>query len=227
MANAARRAGATNTIIKADVDKNGKTTLSGKITKKSKNPIVEVNFEDNKNADYAKGGEYAKSAIQAVQKQYNIKSMNLVGHSMGNLAIVYYLLQNQNDKSMPTLKHHVAIAGHFDGGIGFGWNKKAKLDKDGKPSIMESNYKKMLPLRDSYPQSARVLNIAGDLDDGSHSDSEIPVDSAFSLKYLVNNRAKSYRQVVIHGKNAQHSKLHSNSKVDKLLINFLWGKNNQ
>lgn len=227
MANAAKRAGATNTIIKANVDKKGKTTITGKITKKSKNPIVEVNFEDNKHEDYAKGGRYVKSAVQAVQKKYGIKKMNLVGHSMGNLDIAFYLLQYANDKSLPTLEHHVAIAGHFDGGIGFGWNKKTTLDKDGKPSTMEKNYKKLLPLRDSYPKTARVLNIAGDLDDGTHSDSEIPVDSAFSLKYLINNRAKSYRQVVIHGKNAQHSKLHSNKNVDKLLINFLWGKDNQ
>ncbi|KRN58332.1 alpha/beta hydrolase [Limosilactobacillus secaliphilus] len=227
MANAAKRAGATDTIIKANVDKHGKTTISGKITKKSKNPIVEVNFADNKNGDYEQDGRYAKSAIQTVSKKFGIKKMNLVGHSMGNLAIVFYLLQNADNHSLPTLEHHVAIAGHFDGGLGFGWNKKTKLAQDGKPFIMEKNYKKLLPLRDSYPQSARVLNIAGDLDDGSHSDSEIPVDSAFSLKYLINNRAKSYRQVVIHGRRAQHSKLHSNKQVDKLLIDFLWGKDNQ
>jgi Uncharacterized protein with an alpha/beta hydrolase fold len=33
---------------------------------------------------------------------------------------------------------------------------------------------------------------------------------------------KSYREVEIKGKNAQHSKLHENKEVDKLLIDFLW-----
>lgn len=224
MANAAKRAGATNKIIKVNVPKGGKTTINGQITKNSRNPIVEVNFADNKNGNYRTDGQYAKDAIVAVQKKFGIKDINLVGHSMGNLAIVYYLLDNANDSSLPTVRHHVAIAGHFDGGIGFGYNDKTKLDKDGKPSIMEEHYKQLLPLRQSYPQTAKVLNIAGDLDDGSNSDEEIPVKSAFSLRYLLGGREKSYRQVVIHGKRAQHSKLHSNPKVDRLLINFLWSK---
>ena len=41
-------------------------------------------------------------------------------------------------------------------------------------------------------------------------------------KLRSNGRAKSYREVEIKGKNAQHSKLHENKEVDKLLIDFLW-----
>ena len=224
MANAAKSAGATNTIIRANVDKNGKTTLQGQITKQSRNPIVEVNFADNRSMNYAKWGDYAESAVKAVQKKYQIKNINLVGHSMGNIAIMYYLVNNAQKTNMPTVRHQVAIAGHFDGGIGFGYNKKTTLDSQGKPSIMEKHYRDFLPLRNTYPTTARVLNIAGDLDDGSKSDSQIPLNSAFSLKYLVANRARSYQEKTIHGKMAQHSKLHENKQVDKLLINFLWGK---
>lgn len=169
MANAAKSAGATNTIIRANVDKQGKTTIKGKITKKSRNPIVEVNFADNKNGSYRRDGEYAESAIKAVQKKFGITKMNLVGHSMGNLAIMFYLLKNADNQNLPTLEHHVAIAGHFDGGIGFGYDKKTTLNSEGKPSIMEKNYKALLPLRQTYPTTSRVLNIAGDLDDGSKS----------------------------------------------------------
>lgn len=224
MANAAKKAEASNKIIKVNVAKGGKTTIKGNISKDSRNPIVEVNFADNKNDNYRQDGQYAKDAIVAVQKKFGIKDINLVGHSMGNLAIVYYLLNNANDTSLPTVRHHVAIAGHFDGGIGFGYNDKTKLDQNGQPNIMEEHYQQLLGLRNTYPQTAKVLNIAGDLGDGTHSDEEVPVNSAFSLKYLLGGREKSYRQVVIHGKQAQHSKLHSNSQVDRLLINFLWSK---
>lgn len=48
--------------------------------------------------------------------------------------------------------------------------------------------------------------------------------SSLSLKYLVANRAKYYRVVEIKGRNAQHSRLHNNSQVDKVLIKFLWDK---
>lgn len=40
----------------------------------------------------------------------------------------------------------------------------------------------------------------------------------------VPNRAKYYRVVEIKGRNAQHSRLHNNSQVDKVLIKFLWNK---
>ena len=47
MANAAKKAGATNTIVQADVSKNGTVKLNGTILKSVKNPIIEVNLEDN------------------------------------------------------------------------------------------------------------------------------------------------------------------------------------
>ena len=48
--------------------------------------------------------------------------------------------------------------------------------------------------------------------------------SSLSLKYLVANRAKYYHGIEINGRNAQHSRLHNNSQVDKVLIKFLWDK---
>ena len=82
----------------------------------------------------------------------------------------------------------------------------------------------MLKLRSTFPTNNRVLNIYGDKEDGSHSDGDVPVNSAKSLKYLVSGRAKSYREVEIKGANAQHSTLHNNSQVNRELINFLWRK---
>lgn len=96
--------------------------------------------------------------------------------------------------------------------------------KTGEPSKMDSAYRELLSLRKTFPTKTAVLNIYGDVNDGSHSDEDVPVNSAKSLKYLVAGRAKSYREVEIHGKEAQHSKLHNNPQVNQLLINFLWKK---
>ncbi|WP_270447929.1 alpha/beta hydrolase [Lactobacillus delbrueckii] len=41
--------------------------------------------------------------------------------------------------------------------------------KNGKPIHMNDNYKRQLVLRKLYPH-AKVLNVYGDLEDGSHSD---------------------------------------------------------
>lgn len=52
MANAARDAGVTKTIVRANVDKNGKVTFNHQIPANAINPIVEVNLEDNKLSAY-------------------------------------------------------------------------------------------------------------------------------------------------------------------------------
>lgn len=54
---------------------------------------------------------------------------------------------------------------------------------------MDSAYRELLGLRQTFPKNTAVLNIYGDVGDGSHSDEDVPVNSAKSLKYLVSDRA--------------------------------------
>lgn len=232
MANAAKNAGVTKTIVRADVDRKGNVTFNKKIPANAVNPIVEVNLADNKLSAYQNnytkgyhhGGGYVKNVVQALEKQHHYKQINLVGHSMGNLEIINYINDNVNNKKLPQVSHLVAIAGHYNGLMGQRKAETATLDQVGKPSWEDPSYKELLGLRKTFPTNTAVLNIYGDLDNGSHSDRDVPVNSAKSLKYLVAGRAKSYREVEIHGKNAQHSKLHNNSQVNRELINFLWAK---
>ncbi|WP_295730439.1 alpha/beta hydrolase [uncultured Limosilactobacillus sp.] len=238
MANAAKNAGASNSIIRADVSKNGKVKLIGTIKKNAQNPIVEVNLENNKSANYKKpndpeyvaeyhrSGIYIKNVVLALQKRYHVKKINFVGHSMGNLLIAYYLADNANNKRLPQLEHQVVIAGHYNGlTMEDPRSMKSKVNsKTGKPSIMLPEYKGILSLRQTYPKTAKVMNIYGDIKDGSHSDSQVPVNSAKSYKYLVGNRANSYVEHEITGKSGKHGNLHENKQVDQYLINFLWSK---
>ena len=231
MANAARDAGVTKTIVRANVDKKGNRPIPANAV----NPIVEVNLEDNKlsayrdnyTQGYHHGGEYVKNVVLALEKQHHYKQINLVGHSMGNLEIINYINDNVNDKSLPQVAHLVAIAGHYNGLVGQSETQNAKINpKTGELEKMDSAYRELLGLRQTFPKNTAVLNIYGDVGDGSHSDEDIPVNSAKSLKYLVSDRAKSYREVEIHGKNAQHSKFRNNSQVNRELIKFLWEESN-
>ena len=95
MANAAKKAGATNTIVQADVSKNGTVKLNGTIPKSAKNPIIEVNLEDNQSGKTS----YVKDVITAVSNKYHYAKINLVGHSMGNLQIANYINENYNNKN--------------------------------------------------------------------------------------------------------------------------------
>lgn len=220
MANAAKKAGASNTIIQADVSKNGTVKLNGTIPKNAKNPIIKVNLEDNQSGKTL----YVKDVITAISNKYHYARINLVSHSMGNLQIANYINENYDNKKLPKINKVVSIAGHYDGYLGEEAGQKAKIKdkKTSEPDIYSDGFKQLLPLRKHYPRQIEVLNIYGNKEDGSNSDGSVSVASAQSYKYLINGRAKSYREVEIKGKNAQHSKLHENKEVDKLLIDFLW-----
>ncbi|WP_270516155.1 alpha/beta hydrolase [Lactobacillus johnsonii] len=220
MANAAKKAGVSNTIIQADISKNGTVQLKGAIPKNAKNPIIKVNLEDNQSGKTS----YVKDVITAISNKYHYAKINLVGHSMGNLQIANYINENYNNKKLPKINKVVSIAGHYDGYLGEEAGQKAKIKnkKTGEPDIYSDSFKRLLPLRKHYPRQIEVLNIYGNKEDGSNSDGSVSVASAQSYKYLINGRAKSYSEVEIKGKNAQHSKLHENKEVDKLLIDFLW-----
>lgn len=223
MVNAIKRAGVTDDVIQANVGKNGEVTLSGHLPQHAINPIVMVNYADNKNSDYHQDGQYAFNVIRKLQSAYHFKKINLVGHSMGNMAVCFYLLDNAGKKGLPQLNKQVAIAGHFDGIKGRDLPSSLTVDaQTGQPNKMSPAYRQLVGLRDTYPQQAKVLNIYGDI--GDHSDGAVTNDSSRTMRYLVADRASSYQEKKINGRNAQHSKLHSNSEVDQALINFLWSK---
>lgn len=226
MAKSAVNSGVTKTIIKAIVDKKGKVSLQGTIPASDKHPIVEVGYENNRNSNYHQDGQWAKNVIEKLQKVYHIKKFNMVGHSMGNMAIIYYMLDNHNGRNTPKLQKQVDIAGHYNGILRYNDEpNQMKLDVNGKPTKMDKDYQELVQLRktDAY-KNVEVLNIYGDKNDGKNSDGSFSNASSQSLRYLVAEQAKSYQEYKIVGKNAQHSKLHDNKQVDRLLIKFLWNK---
>ena len=225
MVEAARQAGVTQTIVTATVDRHAQVTLKGEIPKDAINPIVMVEFEDNRNANYAQDGEYAAAVVRELQARYGFKKMNFVAHSMGNMSILFYLLEHAQNEELPQLQKQVNIANHVNGlkGMDLPANLTILDSKTGEPSAMSDSYQKLLGLREIYPQDqVDVLNIYGDFK--NQSDGSVLNVSSRSLKYLVIDNAKSYQEKRVTGPLAQHSQLHENPEVDRLLIDFLWRK---
>ncbi|MGT2809865.1 alpha/beta hydrolase [Streptococcus intermedius] len=222
MTDAAKKAGVTKTVIRANVDRNGQVTLKGNISKGAVNPIVEVNYEDNLNPIDV--GRYAKAVVSKLQEKYGFTKMNMVGHSLGNMSILYYLLDHGQDEKLPQLQKQVNIANFAAGLEAMGLSSDVKVNEaTGQPNQVTQIFQRLLPLREVFPQNqVDVLNIYGDYKNGS--DGSVLNASSRSLKYLVSDNAKSYQEKKITGKLAQHSQLHENPEVDKLLIQFLWGK---
>ncbi|MCD8844005.1 alpha/beta hydrolase [Staphylococcus gallinarum] len=227
MVQRAKAQGVSKNIITATVSRDGDdVVLRGKISKNAKNPIVQVQFEDNKQGDYAKNAQWLKNVLVKLQHKYHFQHFNFVGHSMGNMTLSQYMLTYGNDKSLPKLDKQVNIAGPFNGVLNM--NEKVNeisVDSNGKPSRMNPPYQEFRKLKQVYKgKNIEVLNIYGDLEDGTHSDGSVSISSAKSLKYLLGDSPKSYKEEQFDGDDAQHSQLHENSEVADDLIQFLWGK---
>lgn len=227
MVKAAQKAGVTNSVIRADVDANGKVKLIGAISKNAVNPIVEVNYSNNVQLNFKEHGRYARNVVQTLQNEYGIKKINMVGHSLGNISIMYYLLQTAHDPEMPKLNKQISIGGHFDGldfkqlPIAIRQLANLHVNREGKPNKTNSTYREMMKLRTLYPnKQTDILNIIGNI--GGNSDGIVKNASSLSLEYLVAPMAKTYQVVKIVGKNAEHGQLTYNKQVERSIINFLW-----
>ena len=61
---------------------------------------------------------------------------------------------------------------------------------------MNDDFKKLLSLKEVYKdKNIDVLNIYGDIQDGTHSDGRVSNSSSKSLKYLLGNSPKSYTKI--------------------------------
>lgn len=221
----AQKEGYTKKPVVATVGANGHVTLKGKFDTKDKHPIVLVNLKDNENGDMKLNAFWIKNVLEALQQDYQFKQFNIVTHSMSNMSFAKYMLDNSNNPDLPTLHKQVNIAGIFNGIIGMGDEPgKVTLDKNGKPDQMTDGYVEILKLKkDPAYKNVEILNIYGDIQDGTHSDGRVTNASSKSLKYIMKDHAKSYRELLIEGKQGQHSQLHESGKVAKNIFKFLWG----
>lgn len=226
MVKRAEQRGVTNNTITAIVSKEGAVKLKGKLKSGASNPIVKIELEDNKQGYLDKNAKWFKNVLVKLQKEYHIKHFNFVGHSMGNLTFAQYMMTYGKDDALPQLNKQVNIAGTFNGVLDM--NEKVNeisVDDNGKPSRMNPPFQQLRVLKDIYNgKNIEVLNIYGDLEDGTHSDGRVSNSSSKSLKYLLGDSPKNYKESLYKGESAQHSQLHENKAVADELIDFLWEK---
>lgn len=218
--------GVTQDVLIAHVSSEGDVTFEGDLSKDADNPIVQIELEDNDNMDLNANAKWIKNVLTELQAQYHIKDFNFVGHSMGNTSFAQYMINYGKDKTLPHLKKQVSIAGTYNGVLGQNEDvNEITVDKNGKPSRMIPPYQGFRKLKDVYQgQNIEVLNIYGDLLDGTNSDRLVSESSAKSLKYLLDNSPKSYKELRYEGENAEHSALHDNQDVANDILPYLWGK---
>ena len=220
----AERYNGAHKVLTAKISPAGKVELQGNWPRKTKRPLIQVILQDNKNSNYYTTREWFYNLILCLKQKYHIKQYNTVAHSMGNIMTLAYQLKYGKDSNLPRLKKQVNLGAPFNGIIGIDEEPNHNyLLKNGRPKYMTQSYKYFLMHRHSFPNNVSILNIFGNKEDGTNSDDDVSCVSAQSLRYLLRGKGK-YHEIEIKGANGQHSKLHENYKVDRIIGQFLWSK---
>lgn len=210
--------------LDVEISKAGKLQLNGhwQSFRTHKHPLVQVIFKEGDPPEWQQGA-WVKEVLLLLKQHLGIEEVYLMGHSMGGVAGLRYIVDNSFDPSLPRVKKLVVVGAPFNGEIVDSSGRTAyDLGPNG-PVHASETYRYFHTYRKSIPKSLAVFNVYGDLKNGSRSDGFVSVDSARALGFLVKGKVASYREHLVLGLKAQHSLLHENQQIDRLVAHFLWG----
>lgn len=202
------------------VQPDGSISETGNWQDDSSTSFIQVLFSDNKNNEWNQA-DWIKAALIYLKTTYQIDEVNLVGHSMGGVSSFRYLVAYGNETTQPMVRKFVTIGAPFnDFATG---NENQTLDelKQNGPLVLSERYSEFSAAMQQYPVTTEMLNIVGDIEDGSKSDGTVSLNSGLSIGYLMQLNKLDYHEEIITGDQAHHSQLHENLRVDKLIGDFL------
>lgn len=208
-------------VLTVTVQPDGSVSETGDWQEQINNPLILVVFADSKNNEWNQA-DWIKAALSYLNRAHQIDEVNLVGHSMGAVSSLRYLVTYGSDDSLPTVNKFIAIAGPFNDFVtGNEEQTLEELNQDG-PLVMSERYRDFAAGIQNYPKATTMLNIVGDIQDESDGDGIVPINSGLAINRLMQTNGIEYRYEVITGLKAYHSQLHENTQVDTLVTNFLW-----
>lgn len=185
----------------------------------SDNPLIQVVFEDNTNQEWQQA-EWIQQVLNYLRESYQTQEVNLIGHSMGGVSIMRYLANYGSQGSEVKINKVVTIGSPFND-----FNEDERSYQEilaFGPTISAPRFVEYDNNFGNIPEEITFLSIAGDIEGDNGSDGTVPVASVVALNYLFEKYDLSYQFEKVQGKGAQHSALHENRKVDKLVAEFLW-----
>ncbi|KRM71494.1 alpha/beta hydrolase [Lacticaseibacillus brantae] len=213
----ATEAGRATKTLTVTVRPNGGIVLSDETT--SDLPaMIQVIFENN-HAGERQDTIWLRNIYRKLYQTYGYSQINAVGHSMGAYAVIGAAMLTQPIQ----INKILAIAGPYNGILH--WNDavhETTLDANGKPSLIRPEYQWLLSHAHRF-KASRVLNVYGDVADGSSSDTVVTTNSALALGYVLRHSPTHYQTQLVSGPHAQHSLLHSHNRaVDQVMLSYLF-----
>lgn len=202
-----------HSLLKIEVENNGKLEYSGKINKNDWEPIIVVGFENNHDgySNIKKQATMLNKAFKSLSTRYHFNNFKAFGHSNGGLIwtrwIETYYADYSDQIELKTLMT-VGTPYNFD------------ETSTSRPTQMLSDFIKN---RRKIPTDLNVFAIIGT--QSFTSDGLVPEASAQAGKYVYQNQAKSYTTLTVSGDNAQHSSLPQNRQIIQMIEQYLMDTN--
>ncbi|MFH7818893.1 alpha/beta fold hydrolase [Neobacillus thermocopriae] len=192
-------------ILTITVQEDGKLKYQPPNRMDGKIPLVQVIFI-NRNASFENQLVWIKFVVREVADIYGADAINLVGHSMGGVIATKYVLETNEDTSLPKVEKLVTLASPIKGWIYFTWNNPAAIDLQPTSAAIQ----KLQSQKDKFPQDVKVFSAYGFEDDVVSS------ESATGLQEFTKN-------IMISSYNATHKSIRQNTDVFNDVYSFLRG----
>lgn len=186
------------------------------------NPLIQVIFEDNTNQEWQQA-EWIQRVLTYLGETYQILAVNLLGHSMGGVSIMRYLSLFGEEGSNVQINRGVTIGSPFND---FNEDERdiSEITLSG-PQILAPRYVEYAENFHRVPQETKFLTIAGDINGDNGGDGTVPVASVAAINHLFYQFELDNQFEKVTGRTAQHTILHENREVDRIVIDFLWYHN--
>lgn len=202
------------------VQPDGTLQTQGKLEKKKDNPSIQVLFADNQNNEWNQT-DWIYDVMRYLKKS-GIEQINVVGHSMGGVSSLRYLVTYGQPQDAPKIKKMITIGSPFNDFNDTSGTQTIKQVLQNGPTPESSRYHDYAQNIDNVPKNISILMMGGQLNDQTFSDGTVPITSALGAYALLKEHGNPISYRIIKGEDAHHSQLHENPTVDRDVANFLW-----
>ena len=207
------RQGTKHSLLKVKVWNDGTITYSGSIDAKDNEPIIVIGFENNKDgySNIKKQAKMVNQAFEALQEKYNFNNFKGLAHSNGGLIYTAFIENYLGDYEVD-LKTLMTI------GTPYNFTETNIKNK----SEMLADFIKN---REAIPTTLHMYSVAGTIT--YDSDELVPDASVSAGKYIYQNQAASYTEIMVTGEDSQHSDLPTNDEVVALIKQHIESQDHQ
>lgn len=189
-------------------------------------PLIQINFV-NRNASIPQDNIWLAKALHYIKVEDGVKRFYAVGHSAGCVTLLQTEMLSR--KKLPIMEKFVSVAGCYNGLLlENDYPHDVHLNSHYRPNhwypadSQYPAYKTLVHQAKYFPKDVQVLNIYGDLGDGTNSDGKVTTQSALSLNYILRHQLLKIKNVRFTGPLYKHSGLRKSPAVYQCIGTFLW-----